>query len=53
MKMSPLQVCLEGSKDEADAGVMFLCVRKAKKPNVRYTHMAGPIGLRLEVRRHK
>ena len=49
MKISPLQVCLDGSKESAEAGTMLLCWSMAN-PNVRHNHMAGPSGLRLEVR---
>ena len=49
MKMSPLQVCLEGLNWEADGGARFDCVSMAKKPKVRHTSKAGPMDARLEV----
>ena len=49
MKMSTLQVCLDGSNCKADGGAKFGCFRVAKKPNVRHTRKAGPRSPRLEV----
>ena len=41
MKMSPLQVCLEGSNLEADGGARFNCLSMVKKPKVRHPRKAG------------
>ena len=49
MKMSHLQVCLEGSKWEADGGAMFNCLSMAKKTKVRHTRKAGSRDPRMEV----
>ena len=43
VKMSPIPVCLKGLKDVGDAGAKLLCLSKTKKPNIRYTHMEGPV----------
>ena len=51
-KMSPLLVCLEGSKAEDEFGAMLLCRSNAKKPNIRHTNMEGPSGHRMELRMH-
>ena len=49
MKMSPLEVCLEGSNWAADGGTRFDCLSMAKKLKVRHTHKAGQRDPRLRV----
>ena len=51
--MSPLQVCLEGLKVDADAVVKLLCLSNVKTLSVRHTCMEAPSGPRLEVRRQR
>ena len=53
VKMSPQQVCLEGSKADAEGGARLDCLSMVKKPKVRHTHRDGPSGPRLEVRRQR
>ena len=42
MKVSPLQVCNEGSNWEADGGARFNCLSMVKNLKVRHTRKAGP-----------
>ena len=49
MKMSPLQVCHEGSNLAADGGTRFNCLTMAKNPKERHTRKAGLRAPRLGV----
>ena len=49
MKMSPLQMCLEGFNWAADGGTRFDCLSMVKKRKVRHTHKAEPRVPRLSV----
>ena len=49
MKMSHLQVCLDGSNWEVEGGARFDYLSIAKNPKVRHTCKAGPRDLKLEV----
>ena len=49
MKMSPVQVCLDGPNWEAEGGARLDCLCIAKNPKVRSTCKAGLIDSKQEV----
>ena len=49
MKMSPLQVCLDGLNYEAEGRARFDFLSIAKNRKVRHTHKAGPREPKLEL----
>ena len=53
IKMSPLQMCMEGLKAVEEGGAKLDCLSMSKKLKVRHTRIDGPNGPKLEIRRQR